>query len=142
AIIALIAKAFVRQDPYEIWGNGEQTRNFIYVGDIVDGMIRAAERIDDATPVNIGTAEQIKIIETARLIFAEIGFWPQEISFDLSKPIGVLSRAADLTRCRELLDWEPQTTLEEGLRRTIAWYSNTHDTAEVAANLGVRLTER
>src|SRR5262249_26209685 len=54
AVIALIAKAFVKMDPYEIWGDGQQDRNFTYVGDIVDGMIRAAETVEDASAVNIG----------------------------------------------------------------------------------------
>jgi UDP-glucose 4-epimerase len=66
AVIALIAKAFIRMEPYEIWGDGQQDRNFTYVGDIVDGMIRASERIDDASAVNIGTSEHIRIIDAVR----------------------------------------------------------------------------
>ena len=142
AVIALIAKAFVGMDPYEIWGDGQQDRNFTYVGDIADGMLRAAECIDDATPVNIGTAEHIKIIDAVRMIFAETGFQPRDLHFDLSKPVGVYSRAADLTRARALLAWEPQTSFEDGLRRTIEWYYRTRDVADVAQKLGVLLTER
>lgn len=142
AVIALIAKAFIRMDPFEIWGDGQQDRNFTYVGDVVEGMIRAAERIEDASPVNIGTAEHIKIIDLAWRIFAETGFTPQSITFDTSKPVGVFSRAADLTRAREHLGWEPMTSLEEGLRRTIRWYYDTHDAAEVASRLGLLLVER
>lgn len=142
AIIALIAKAFVRMDPYEIWGDGQQGRNFIYVGDIVDGMIRAAEWVEDASPVNIGTAEPIKIIDLARMIFRETGFTPRSLAFDTSKPVGVYNRAADMTRARELLGWEPRTSLEEGLRRTITWYYRTHERKEVSSRLGVSLTER
>jgi nucleoside-diphosphate-sugar epimerase len=142
AVIALIAKTFVRMDPYEIWGDGQQDRNFTYVGDIVDGMIHAAQNIEDASAVNIGRAEHIKIIDVARLIFAEIGFEPQAIAFDTSKPVGVFSRAADLDRARELLGWEPKTSFEEGLGPTIRWYAATHDAAEVASRLGVLLRER
>src|SRR6266536_1591412 len=61
AVIALIAKAFVEMDPYEIWGDGQQDRNFTYVGDIVEGLMRAATRIEDASPVNLGTSEHIRI---------------------------------------------------------------------------------
>lgn len=142
AVIALIAKAFIRMDPYEIWGNGQQDRNFTYVGDIVEGMIRAAETVDDASPINIGSAEHIKIIDAAREIFAEIGFEPRAITFDTSKPVGVFSRAASLARAREYLNWEPNTSFTEGLRRTIRWYCATRDAAEVASRLGVLLTER
>jgi len=142
AVIALIAKAFIGMDPYEIWGDGQQDRNFTYVGDIVAGMLRAAERIEDASVVNIGTAEHIKIIDAAQLIFAQIGFTPKSFNFDLTKPVGVLSRAADLTRTKALLDWEPTTSFAEGLQRTIDWYIRTHDRDQVAKKLGVLLMER
>ena len=142
AVIAFIAKAFVHMDPYEIWGTGEQDRNFTYVGDIADGMIRAAEQVQDGRAVNIGTAEHIKIVDAAQVIFQIMGFAPKEIHFDTTKPVGVFSRAADLTRCRDLLDWEPSTSFEAGVRRTIDWYSATKDRQEVAAKLDELLMER
>jgi nucleoside-diphosphate-sugar epimerase len=105
-------------------------------------MIHAAEKVEDASAVNIGTAEHINIIDAVKLTFAETGFAPQSIAFDTSKPVGVFSRAADLTRTRELLHWEPQTSFAEGLRRTIQWYYKTRNVADVASRLGVLLTER
>jgi UDP-glucose 4-epimerase len=142
AVIALIAKAFIKMDPYQIWGDGQQDRNFTYVGDIVDGMIRAAEKVEDATAVNLGTAEHIKIIDAAQMIFAETDFTPQSITFDTSKPVGVYSRAADLTRTRDLLDWEPMTSFEDGLRPTVQWYYDTKDAADIASRMEIILTER
>src|SRR5439155_26964382 len=87
AVIALIAKAFVEMDPYEIWGDGQQDRNFKYVGDIVEGMMRAALAIDDASPVNICTSEHIKIIDAAQMIFEETGFTPSDLNLALTKPV-------------------------------------------------------
>lgn len=142
AIVALIAKAFVGQDPFEIWGDGSQERNFTYVGDIVEGMMRAATRIEDSSAVNIGTAEHVRVIDAARTIFSITGYEPAELNFDTNKPVGVYSRAADLTRTRRLLDWEPSHDLEEGLRRTVEWYTQTHDRAHIAANLEQLLNER
>jgi nucleoside-diphosphate-sugar epimerase len=142
AIVALIAKAFIGQDPFEIWGDGQQDRNFTYVGDVVEGMMLAALRIEDASAVNIGTAEHIKVIDAARLIFELSGFTPREIAFDTSKPVGVFSRAADLERARGVLGWEPRYSLAEGLRRTIEWYASTHEREAVTAQLGVLLSER
>ena len=142
AVIALIAKAFVKMDPYEIWGTGEQDRNFTYVGDIVEGMIRAIEHVEDGGAVNIGTAEHIKIKDAAQLIFKITGFTPERIHLDTTKPVGVFSRAADLTRARRLLGWEPSISFENGLRRTIEWYYATKDRQEVARQLNVLLMER
>jgi nucleoside-diphosphate-sugar epimerase len=142
AVIALIAKAFVRMDPYEIWGDGQQDRNFTYVGDIVEGLIRAADQIEDASPVNLGTSEHIKIIDAARLIFEQTGFTPSHIFFDTTKPVGVYSRAADLTQTRTLLGWEPSTSFADGLARTIPWYYEHREQAVVASQMDVLLTER
>src|SRR5512136_264202 len=100
AIIALIAKAFVKMDPYSIWGTGEQDRNFTYVQDIVDAMILAAEKIEDGSPVNAGRDDRITINRAAELVFDVVGWRPRRVQHDLSKPQGVASRAADLTKAR------------------------------------------
>ncbi len=142
AVVALIAKAFVQMDPYEIWGDGQQDRNFTYVGDIVEGMMRAALRVDDASAVNLGTAEHIKILDAAQMIFAETGFTPSELFFDTTKPVGVYSRAADLTRSRDVLGWEPEISFAEGLAKTVAWYYANRDPDDVASKLGLLLSER
>lgn len=142
AVVALIAKAFIGMDPFEIWGDGQQDRNFTYVSDIAAGMIHAAERVSDASPINIGTGEHVKIIDLARLIFEIMRFEPSKIDFDLSKPVGVYSRAADLTNTRAKLGWEPEVSVREGVRRTIDWYRTTRTVADMAQRLGVLLTER
>lgn len=142
AIIALIAKAYVQMDPFEIWGSGRQERNFTYVTDIVDALVRAAERITDGTVVNAGRNDRITIDETAELIFDIMGWRPRVIKHDLSKPEGVASRAADLQRARELLDWEPKVSFREGIERTIEWYMRTHDREYVKRNMERLLWER
>ena len=142
AVIALIAKAFVKMDPYVIWGTGEQDRNFTYVGDIVEGLLRAAEKVEDGSAVNLGTGKHIQIKTAAEMIFDHMGFRPNQLQFDSSKPVGVFSRAADLTLSRRLLDWEPQTTFRDGLAPTIDWYKHSHDPSEVEKQLDVLLTER
>jgi nucleoside-diphosphate-sugar epimerase len=142
AIIALIAKAFIKMDPYEIWGTGEQDRNFTYVKDIVDGLILASEKITDGSPVNLGTENHIKIKDVATKIFDFIGWRPRKLVFNTSKPMGVFSRAADLTLARKVLQWEPSVSFDEGLGRTVKWYIQTHDTTSVANNLQILLLER
>lgn len=142
ALIALIAKAFVGMDPYPIWGTGEQDRNFTYVGDIADGMILAAEKVTDASAINIGTAEHIKIRDAAELIFKLTGFHPERLAFDTDKPVGVFSRAASLSRTRDLLGWEPATSFRDGLAKTIDWYYRSHSRDAVSDRLEPLLTER
>jgi len=142
AVIALIAKAFINMDPYIIWGTGEQDRNFTYVQDIVDALIITAEKIEDGFPVNAGRDDRITINQAAELIFDITGWRPKQIKHDLSKPQGVASRAADLTRARRILRWEPKVSYEEGLKETIEWYLCNKKAKEVRANLEKLLMER
>jgi UDP-glucose 4-epimerase len=142
AIIALIAKALVRMDPFEIWGTGDQDRNFTYVGDIVDAMLLAAEKIEDATPVNAGRADRITLNQAAEIVFNLVDWRPRKISHDVSKPVGVASRAADLTRARKLLGWQPKVSYEDGFKRTIERYRSHKDLEVVRRDLPKLLMER
>ncbi|RLF10188.1 MAG: NAD-dependent dehydratase [Thermoprotei archaeon] len=126
AIIALIYKAFERMDPYVIWGTGDQERDFTYVEDVVEGTLLAGMKITDGTPINLGTGKRYKIKEVAEKIFKIMGWWPKKIIFRSDMPVGVLSRALDISRARKLLGWSPRFSLEEGLRITINWYVKTH----------------
>jgi UDP-glucose 4-epimerase len=142
AIVALIAKAYAEQDPYQIWGDGEQTRNFTYVDDIVSALVLANEKITDATPVNAGISEYISINEVAQTIFDYLGWEPDSINHMTDKPVGVRHRAADTSRAEELLGWEPEYSLEDGLADTIDWYVENRDKGYVRENLETLLHER
>ena len=130
SIIALIYKALHRMEPFEIWGNGEQERDFTYVNDIVEGSILAAEKISDCTPINLGTGKKYKMIDVVKMICKILGWYPSKYNFDTSKPVGALSRALDNSRAKKLLGWEPKYSLEEGLAETIDWYKKTHSVNE------------
>jgi len=142
AIMALIAKAFIKMDPYVIWGTGEQDRNFTYVQDIVDALVLAAENIEDGSPVNAGRDDRITINQAAELIFGIVGWRPKRIKHDLSKPQGVASRAADLSRVRKILGWTPKISYREGFEKTVEWYFANKDRKKVKADLNRLLTER
>ena len=142
AIVALIAKAFAGQDPFEIWGDGTQTRNFTYVDDIVNALVLANEEITDGTPVNAGIPEYISINEVVEAVFEYMDREPAELDYMTDKPVGVKHRAADTTRAEELLGWEPEYTLEDGLAETIDWYIDSRDRESVRENLDTLLHQR
>ena len=108
AIIALIYKVMRKMDPYKIWGDGQQERDFTYVQDIVDGTILAAERIFDGTPINLGTGQKHKLIDVAKTIFNLVEWQPTSIKLEPFMPVGPLSRALDNKRAKELLGWQPK----------------------------------
>src|SRR5438874_4119861 len=132
AVIAMIARAFVGQNPFEVWGDGTQIRNWTYIDDIVSGTIRAAEKIDDGTAVNLGTMERVRVLDAVKMVCEMAGYDP-EIVLQPDKPTGPMNRVADNTLAKKLLEWEPQVLFEEGLRRTYEWYVATKDPEEVRA---------
>ena len=142
AIIALILRTLLRQDPYGIWGDGTQARNFTYVGDIVAGLMAAAESITDGSPVNLGSETAWTTLDVARMTWELAGWSPDDIRYEGQKPTGVHFRTADGTRGRELMGWSADTTLEEGLRRTMAWVSENVDLDEIRGDFEARLLER
>lgn len=142
AIVALMAKAYAEQDPFQIWGDGEQTRNFTYVKDITRALRLAAENITDASAVNAGISDYITINEVAQAIFQRLNWEPDEIDHMTDKPVGVRHRAADTTKAKEVLGWEPRYTLQEGIDNTLDWYVNNRDKEYVRENLKTLLHER
>jgi nucleoside-diphosphate-sugar epimerase len=110
AVIALIAKAAARLDPFPIWGDGLQKRNFTYVQDTVTGMALAGATLDGFDVVNIGTDVPYTIFDLIREIFTCMRWEPRKI------------RAANVTKCRDRLKWIPAHSLTEGIRRTVDWY--------------------
>lgn len=120
-IPALINKVISGQDPLIVWGDGEQTRAFVYVSDVVNGMMLAIEKQAYGEVFNIGTEEEIKIKDLVALII-KIFDSSIEIKFDLKHLGGQPRRNADIAKAKKLLGYSPQVTLEEGLRETINWY--------------------
>jgi nucleoside-diphosphate-sugar epimerase len=141
AVIAMIARAFVRQDPFEVWGDGTQIRNWTYVGDIVRGMVLAAEKIDDGTAVNLGTEERTRVIDAVREVLRYTGH-EAEIKLLPHMPTGPLNRVASNRKAKELLGWEPQMKFMDGLHRTIDWYFGSRERETVSGYLQEMLTER
>ena len=141
AVIAMIARAFLKQDPFDVWGNGEQIRNWTHVTDIAEGTIRAAESIDDGTAINLGTMERTRVIDAVREVLAYTGH-KAEIRFLLDKPVGPMNRVADNALAKKLLKWEPRIKFVDGLHQTIDWYFASKDRTAVGADLERKLTER
>ena len=141
AVIAMIARALLRQDPFEVWGTGEQIRNWTYVDDIVEGTILAAEKIEDGTAVNLGTMERVKVIDAVNMVTEMAGYRPA-IALQPDMPTGPLNRVADNTLAKDLIGWEPRTNFADGLKTTLEWYFSTKNRDEVAAIFGHMLTGR
>ena len=103
------------------WGTGSASREFLYVDDVADGIVRAAEVMDEPTPINLGASFEVKIKDLVETIARLCGF-EGYIEWDTTKPDGQPRRCLDCTRAETLLGWKAKVGFEEGLRRTIDWY--------------------
>ena len=124
-IPALIRKCVEAQesgaDHMTCWGTGSASREFLYVEDAAEGLVRAAETMDDPVPINLGTGMEITIRDLVILVARLSGF-KGEIRWDSSKPDGQPRRCLDTERAAKLLGWRAQVGFEDGMRRTIEWY--------------------
>ena len=120
AIPAFIGQALSHR-PLTVFGDGSQTRSFCYVDDLVRGLIALAES-DVHEPVNIGNPNEMSLLEMAELIIELTGA-NSEVVYEALPVDDPQVRQPDITRARELLGWEPEVDVREGLRRTIDFYS-------------------
>ncbi len=141
AVIAMIARAFLRKDPFEVWGNGEQIRNWTYVDDIAEGTILASEKITDGSAVNLGTTERVSVLDAVHMVCKLDGYEPA-IQLQPEKPTGPMNRVADNALAKRLLDWEPATLFVEGLGKTYEWYVTHKKPEDVEAVFEFMLTGR
>ena len=126
ALIRKCVEARDQQRPYiEVWGSGNASREFLYVADCAEGVVRAAALYDEGEPVNLGTGREIRISELVQLI-ARLTSFAGEIRWQLDKPDGQPRRCLDISRAFAKFGWRAQTSLEEGLRETIESYEALH----------------
>jgi GDP-L-fucose synthase len=122
-VIAAMVRKFVEakergEESVTLWGSGDPSREFLYVDDAARALILAAERLDTSVPVNVGTGRETRVRDLAETIRDLSGF-EGKIVWDTSRPDGQPSRYLDVSRARELMGFEAEVELEEGLRRTV-----------------------
>jgi GDP-L-fucose synthase len=122
ALVRKMVEAAERGAPeVEIWGTGRATREFLYVEDAAEGILRAAESLEGPDPVNLGAGREISIADLARLVAEAAGF-RGSLRFDPSRPDGQPRRCLDTSRAEALLGWKARTPLREGIAKTVAWF--------------------
>lgn len=105
-----------------LWGDGTPTREFLYVEDAADGILAAAEHYEESLPLNLGTGEEIRISELARMIATEVGYTGR-IVWDVTRPNGQPRRCLDVSRIKRMLGFQAKHSLAEGLKKTIHWFN-------------------
>jgi len=122
-IPALIKRVFDGENPVNVWGSGNQTRAFLFVEDLAEGMILAIEKYPEPDPLNIGTDNEISIKNLIEKI-VKLSGKNTKIVFDTTKPDGSPRRNSDNKKAKEKIGFEAKIKLDEGLEKTINWYKN------------------
>ena len=119
-VIPAMIRKVSKGETIEIWGDGKQTRSFIYVKDLVHTTLAAIEK-NVTGPLNIATRDQVSILDLASYISKEYNV-DNLVALDENKPVGVKTRSLDVSKMYDIIDFEP-LPIQEGLKRTIAWYN-------------------
>jgi GDP-L-fucose synthase len=132
ALAALIRKFYeAKRDKAPevvLWGTGRAVREWLYVEDAAEGIVRAAERYNDVEPLNIAVGKGSSIAELAAVIQEIVGY-EGKIVHDATKPEGALHKVGDITKMKSVLGWEPPTPIQAGIRRTLEWFVAHYDEA-------------
>lgn len=132
-VVAALIRKFVEAkmkgtEKVEVWGTGKPIREFLYVGDAADGIVRATEVHDEVGPLNIGTGIGTSIEELVKMIHSLSGFKGQVV-WDSSKPDGQLKKIFNVDAMENILAWAPDTLLYDGLAKTIKWFEKDYGNA-------------
>ena len=127
ALIGKIYSAKINdQKTVDIWGTGKQIREWLYVKDGANALIKCLNLSSGNYLFNIGETKGISILDLANLIKDTIG-WDGEFNFDTTKPEGVLEKKVDGSIGMKIINWEPNYSLKEGVKETIDWYIENYE---------------
>lgn len=125
-IPALIKRAVDKENPYVVWGSGEEIRDFLHVRDLVHGCFLLLEKNSNSDPVNIGSGKEYRIKDIVKIILNLTESKMTKIEFDNTKPTTIPVRKVNIDKAKKLLGFEMKISLEEGLKETIEWYKSNY----------------
>jgi GDP-L-fucose synthase len=122
-IPALVRKAVAKLDPFEVWGTGDEVRDFLHAGDFARGCLLTMEKHAACDPINIGCGSPVTIRRVVDIILEAAGHTKADVRFDASKPIAIPVRLVDTSKAKRLLGFEPRIPIESGLTDLVRWYA-------------------
>lgn len=121
-VAALIRRAIEKEDPFVVWGDGNDIKDFLYIEDFVDCVLGLSALSEVSGVYNIASGQPISIKQILDLIFSSIGTPPENLEFDKTKPTMIPKRLIDIQKVIEKTGWIPKTNMEAGINKTMDWY--------------------
>lgn len=119
---SLIRKTVERMDPFEVWGDGRDYKDFTYIGDLVDGIILALLKADGYHVYNLASGKNVTINEVLEIILKCGGYEDAKIVYDADKPTMIPYKVLSVEKAKKELGFTAKTSLEDGIRKTMEWY--------------------
>ena len=119
---ALIRRAIEKQNPFEVWGNGLDLKDFLYIDDFTEGMLLAFAKSEHFMPLNIASGIPVTIRDVLTVILKTAGHIEAQVKFDSTKPTMIPKRMIDISKMQQLTSWSPETSLTDGIAKTMEWY--------------------
>ena len=123
---ALIRRVIERHDPIEVWGTGDDVRDWIYIDDFIDAVMLATEKIESYNPINIGLGRGCSIKEALKMILGADGYGDAKVTFNPEKPSMIPIRLIDTAKAKAVLGFRARVELKEGIKKTLEWYRKTY----------------
>ena len=125
-IPALIRRSVERHDPFKIWGDGMDLKDFLYIDDYIDGMLLAMEMLGEFQPINIAYGHSVTIRDVLKEILIAANYQDAVVKYDVSKPNMIPKRMIDISMAKEILGWSPKVSLKDGIQKTVDWYRHNY----------------
>ena len=127
-IAALIRRAYEKEDPFEVWGDGEDIKDFLYIDDFIDALLETFPKSNDFDIFNIASGVPVTIKEVLKHIIDISNNGTIRVIFDKTKPTMIPKRIINVSKINKLIGWYPKTSINQGLKLTFEWYADTfHD---------------
>ena len=121
-IPAIMRRAIERHDPFEVWGDGMDLKDFLYIDDCIDGLVLAMEKLEEFEPINIASGIPVTIRDVLTQILKSADYDDADVQYDSSKPTMIPKRMIDISLAKEKLGFEPKVSLQDGIHKTVQWY--------------------
>jgi GDP-L-fucose synthase len=125
-IAALIRRSFEKENPFEVWGNGEDIKDFLYIDDFIDALLETFAKSTDFDIFNIASGVPVTIKDVLKDIIEISENQDIEVKFDTSKPTMIPIRMIDISKIKTEIGWQPKISIYDGLKQTYEWYSETY----------------
>ena len=123
-IPALIRRAVEKQNPFEVWGDGMDLKDFLYIDDFIEGLLLSMESLKSSDPINIAYGSAITIKDVLKEILAATNHDDVSVKYDTSKPTMIPKRLIDISLAKKRLGWQPKINIRVGIQKTVDWYKN------------------